>query len=80
MLPSSAAACLVMLAHARWMTRHHWQATFWAVAAVLVRFLSQLPALLLPPRRPYPPASYSRSALVLPLPFLTLSTPAHHTH
>lgn len=37
MLPSSAAACLVMLAHARWMTRRYPGATFWAVAAVLVR-------------------------------------------
>lgn len=36
MLPSSAAACLVMLAHASWMNRHYWWATLWAVAAVLV--------------------------------------------
>lgn len=38
MLPSSAAACLVMLAHASWMTRRYWWATLWAVVAVLVRF------------------------------------------
>ena len=38
MLPSSAAACLVMLAHASWMTRRYWWATLWAVIAVLVRF------------------------------------------
>lgn len=37
MLPSSAAACLVMLAHASWMTRRYWWATLWAVVAVLVR-------------------------------------------